>query len=232
MALMNIIVGRGSSLAIRQRNSPLKFLLSPLRSFSSSIANTNKDDQSLIRVIQSEIKCSQDSDDHNRVDEIPQGFPFKIEDNPGKQTIVLKRDYSGETIKVNVHMPSLVTGEKGQYDDDDDDSEKAEQASIPLLVTVSKNSGHSLEFGVTAFPDEVAIDSMSVKESDSSEDKIPYEGPDFTALDENLQKSFHKYLEIRGVKPMTTNFLYEYMINKDSREYLMWLKKLKNFVER
>ena len=50
-------------------------------------------------------------------------------------------------------------------------------------------------------------------------------------LDENLQKSFHKYLEIRGIKPSTTNFLHEYMINKDSREYLGWLKKLKKFVE-
>ena len=50
-------------------------------------------------------------------------------------------------------------------------------------------------------------------------------------LDENLQKAFHKYLEIRGIKPSTTNYLHEYMINKDSREYLRWLKNLKEFVE-
>lgn len=50
-------------------------------------------------------------------------------------------------------------------------------------------------------------------------------------LDENLQKSFHKYLEIRGIKPSTTNFLHEYMINKDTREYKNWLKKLKQFVQ-
>lgn len=53
----------------------------------------------------------------------------------------------------------------------------------------------------------------------------------FRDLDENLQKAFHKYLEIRGIKPSTTNFLHEYMINKDSREYLVWLKNLKKFVE-
>lgn len=50
-------------------------------------------------------------------------------------------------------------------------------------------------------------------------------------LDENLKKAFHKYLEIRGIKPSTTNFLFEYMLNKDSCEYLIWLKKLKDFVE-
>lgn len=50
-------------------------------------------------------------------------------------------------------------------------------------------------------------------------------------LDENLQKAFHKYLEVRGVKPSTTNFLLEYMINKDNKEYFQWLKNLKNFIE-
>lgn len=53
----------------------------------------------------------------------------------------------------------------------------------------------------------------------------------FSDLDENLQKAFYKYLEIRGISPMTTNFLHEYMINKDSREYLWWLKNLKQFIQ-
>lgn len=50
-------------------------------------------------------------------------------------------------------------------------------------------------------------------------------------LDENLQKAFHKYLEIRGIKPSTTNFLHGYMVDKDGREYLTWLKNLQKFVE-
>jgi complement component 1 Q subcomponent-binding protein len=50
-------------------------------------------------------------------------------------------------------------------------------------------------------------------------------------LDENLKKGFHKYLEIRGIKASTTNFLHEYMISKDSREYMGWLSNLKQFIE-
>ena len=50
-------------------------------------------------------------------------------------------------------------------------------------------------------------------------------------LDENLQNAFHKHLEIRGIKPSTTNVLFDYMANKDNKEYLLWLKNLKNFVE-
>ena len=50
-------------------------------------------------------------------------------------------------------------------------------------------------------------------------------------LDEDLQKAFRRYLNIRGIKPSTINFLHEYMINKNSKEELIWMKKLKKFVE-
>ncbi|XP_052184559.1 uncharacterized protein At2g39795, mitochondrial-like [Diospyros lotus] len=195
--------------------------------FYSATSKRPGSDEALLRVIKSEIECTEESNDHEQVEEFPDGFPFKLNDNPGQQTISLTREYQGETIDVEVHMPDLVTGE----DDDDDDTEKSNQSSIPLVVRVSKRGGPSLEFGCTAFPDEIAIDSLSVKDPEHSEDQIAYEGPDFTDLDENLQKAFHKYLEIRGIKPSTTNFLHEYMINKDNREYLMWLKNLKKFVE-
>ena len=50
-------------------------------------------------------------------------------------------------------------------------------------------------------------------------------------LDEDLQKAFRRYLNIRGIKPSTINFLHEYMISKNSKEELIWMKKLKKFVE-
>ena len=50
-------------------------------------------------------------------------------------------------------------------------------------------------------------------------------------LDEDLQKAFNRYLKIRGIKPSTINFLHEYMINKNSKEELIWMKKLKKFIE-
>ncbi|XP_010256793.1 PREDICTED: uncharacterized protein At2g39795, mitochondrial-like [Nelumbo nucifera] len=205
----------------------------PALNFSSA-AKRPSSDENLLRVIEDEIECAEQSDDHNRVEEIPDGFPFKIEDNPGEQTISLRREYQGEVISVEVHMPDLVTGEDedDEDEDNDDDSERGTQSSIPLVVSVSKGSGPYLEFGCTAYPDEISIDSLSVKEPETSEDHIPFDGPDFSDLDENLQKAFHKYLEIRGVKPSTTNFLHEYMINKDSKEYLMWLKNLKKFIEK
>ncbi|KAJ7961374.1 Mitochondrial glycoprotein [Quillaja saponaria] len=172
-----------------------------------------------------------ESDDHKSVEETPDDFPFEIEDNVGGRTVLLKRQYQDETIRVEVDIPNVAAGE----DDDEDEAEDEEnrsESSIPLVVSVSKENGLCLEFGVTAFPDEISIDSLSVKQLGASEDQLAYEGPEFNDLDENLQKAFHKYLEIRGIKPSTTNFLHEYMLNKDSREYLMWLKNLKSFIEK
>lgn len=54
----------------------------------------------------------------------------------------------------------------------------------------------------------------------------------YSDLDENLQKAFHKFLEIRGINPRITNFLQEYMFSKDNKEYVEWLKNLKYFIEK
>ncbi|KAF8662877.1 hypothetical protein HU200_055458 [Digitaria exilis] len=215
--------------------------------FSSAPATKPSSDAELLSVIESEIKYAEDCDDHDRVEEIPDNFPFKISDEKGMNAITLRRTYHGEQIEVVAHMPSLVTGDEPDHDRDDkdegegkeeddgeeDEGEKPPQSSVPLTVTITKGDGPILEFTCTAYPDEVIIDSLSVTHpsEDCEKDIIAYEGPDFNDLDENLQRAFHKYLELRGISPLTTNFLHEYMINKDSREYLLWLRKLKDFFQ-
>ncbi|CAH2058694.1 unnamed protein product [Thlaspi arvense] len=190
-------------------------------------------EQTLLRLINSEINSARDIDDRDLDEEsAPGSFPFKIEDNPGKQTVTLTRDYKGEHVKVVVSMPSLDADDNEDDDEDDDDDGRSNESSIPLDVTVTKKSGLSLEFSCVAFPDEIAIDALSVNHpGDYLEDKLANEGPDFEDLDENLKKAFYKYLEIRGVKASTTNFLHEYMVRKSKREYLLWLKNVQKFME-
>ena len=68
-----------------------------------------------------------------------------------------------------------------EEDEDENDQESHAESSIPLVVSVSKSKGNGLclEFGVTAFPDEISIDSLSIKQLDDSEDQLAYEGPEF-----------------------------------------------------
>ncbi|GMY08434.1 Mitochondrial glycoprotein [Fagus crenata] len=182
----------------------------------SSASKRPSSDQTLLRVIESEIQCLQETDDHDRVEKFPSDFPFEIEDNPGLQTLTLKRTYQGEEIEVEVHMP---------------DHEKASQSCLPLVVSVSMKGAPSLEFSCISYPDQIEIESLAVKHPESSEDEIAYKGPNFLDLDEDLQKAFNRYLKMRGIKPSTINFLHEYMINKNSKEELIWMKKLKKFIE-
>ncbi|KAL1207979.1 hypothetical protein V5N11_034272 [Cardamine amara subsp. amara] len=195
-------------------------------------------DQTLVQVIDSELNHAFVVEDHDVEEETTASsdFPFKIEDNTGHRTVTLTREYNGEHIKVEVSMPGLAMDENEDDMDDNEDgderNEKVNESSIPLVVTVTKKSGLSLEFSCTAFPDEIVIDGLSVNPPEnSSEEQLAYDGPDFQELDENMRKSFHKFLETRGIKAGATDFLYEYMMKKDSREYLLWLNKLKTFVQ-
>lgn len=83
-------------------------------------------------------------------------------------------------------MPN-ITGEEDNNDnkDNDDDNEVDEdenpsESSMSLVVRLTKSSGLVLEFGCTAYPDEISIDTLSVKDPDNVEDPLAYEGPDFS----------------------------------------------------
>ena len=197
----------------------------------ASAAPKSKIEENLLRVLDSEIKCALESDPPTE-DVVPEGtIPFTVEDTPGEQSVYLRRKYGNEDIKIEVMAMDMgSSGEDG--DDDDDENEQGSRPHVSLTVTVSKGEGPSLEFNCSAYPDEVTIDVMAVKEKEPSADHIAYEGPSFQDLDENLQKSFHKFLEVRGIKGSLSNFLAEYMMNKDNKEYIRWLKNVKSFIEK
>lgn len=105
--------------------------------------------------------------------------------------IVLRRRYGNEEIEVVVSMPSIVNGEnddgdeeKEKEEDDDDDGEGEEgegmgQFCMPLTVNIEKG-GRCLEFGCTAYLDEIEIDSMLLRDDRVYEGEMAaYEGPPF-----------------------------------------------------
>lgn len=82
-------------------------------------------------------------------------------------------------------MPTIAAGEDNndKVNDDDNDIDEDEnhnESSMSLVVRLSKSSGLVLEFGCTAYPDEISIDTLSVKDPDNVEDPLAYEGPDFS----------------------------------------------------
>lgn len=76
-------------------------------------------------------------------------------------------------------MPNIIS-EEDNNSDDDIDEENPSESNMSLVVRLGKSSGLVLEFGCTAYPDEISIDTLSVKDPDNVEDPLAYEGPDFS----------------------------------------------------
>ncbi|KAL1200563.1 hypothetical protein V5N11_032963 [Cardamine amara subsp. amara] len=205
--------------------------------FSTESAITKRTaDENLVSVIESEIECAVAEEaphDNNICEDKPEGFPFEIIDTPGERSILLKREFEDETIQVEIDSSPFDDENEEEPNDEAEDQEEDNSFKLPMVVSVSKGDDVCLEFGISAYADEIVIDSLSIKPTtQGSENELAYEGPDFNDLDENLQKAFHRYLEIRGIKPTFISFLGAVLANKDSREYLQWLKDVKSFVEK
>ncbi|KAM0871545.1 hypothetical protein ACQ4PT_039317 [Festuca glaucescens] len=168
----------------------------------------------------------------------PDDFPFEIVDEEGMSVVILKKDYKDEKIEVIVSMPNMDAEREFDEDDDedaakddDDEDDGAEDSSLSMKVVVSKGTGPKLEFTCTAFREEITIDEMLIAEKEESDaEKFPFEGPEFTELPPNVQKGLFKFLELRGVTLKTTNFMHDYMVTKQTKEYVRWMTKLKDLV--
>lgn len=78
---------------------------------------------------------------------------------------------------MGVDIPNIASSE-----DNEEEEEDNEDTGIPMVVIVSKGNGQELEFGLTAFADEVCIDSLSMKQPEHSSEgskQNAYEGPNF-----------------------------------------------------
>ncbi|XP_061977187.1 uncharacterized protein At2g39795, mitochondrial-like [Populus nigra] len=127
-------------ISVENRTTLRNFL--PFSHFSTEVAAQKPNaDENLIRVLETEIDCTEQPQDGEN---IPNEFPFKLGDNPGGRTISLNRKLQDETIKMEADMPNVSN--------DVDDANG----------NVSTTKG-SMESGITAFRDEIRIDSLSIK---------------------------------------------------------------------
>jgi complement component 1 Q subcomponent-binding protein, mitochondrial len=58
-----------------------------------------------------------------------------------------------------------------------------------------------------------------------------YAGPPFGNLDEDLQMLLENYLQDRGIDVKLARFVPEYIDFKEQKEYMRWLKNLREFLE-
>ncbi|KAI3840404.1 hypothetical protein MKX03_037816 [Papaver bracteatum] len=200
---------------------------------------SNSED-TLLSVVESEINCY--GDKFHEFVEAPREFPFKIVDNTGKEFIRLTREFQGEEIKVTVYGPYQPMDPRDSWwyqeeESEEDQSEEEEKSDPPeyvrMSISISKKSGLTLELNVTAdAADGIEIyGKLRLKNPNASRHHPPTKNLiSCKDLNEELQKAFHTYLEVRWFKPIIVKFLCDYMVQRKDTKHTKWLKYLKNFI--
>ncbi|KAI5004580.1 hypothetical protein ZWY2020_031823 [Hordeum vulgare] len=205
--------------------------LDSLRAATESLSRATFEDQ-LLHGIDSAIKSSQPPLIAEMEDTVG-CFPFQVSENryfvgyDFKRYITLSRTFEDEEIEVVTKTDCLDKHGKSVRRRDS-------RPSLTFDIIVSKSNGYKLKFTCVAYPDDITIHSMNMtpspNEEELLEDMSKYDG--FNKLDENLQKSFHEYLELRGITPGTMNLFREYISSNGPRKQHFWLNKLSDFVKK
>ncbi|KAG8384664.1 hypothetical protein BUALT_Bualt04G0141500 [Buddleja alternifolia] len=179
-------------------------------------------ESNMIRILRNEIKYQIDyAPPHEPVTEFDR---FSVEDRPGEQWITLRgKSGDDESIKIEATMfdGSVIAPEAG---------EDNLQLHISVLVDIWKGEGSdSMEFVCSAWPDSLEIQKVYVFRREESPVQ-PYMGPDIKNLNTKLRSGFYEFLKTRGVDDGLSEFLHEYMMNKDRIELIKWLRKVQSCI--
>ncbi|KAG2333076.1 hypothetical protein Bca4012_017261 [Brassica carinata] len=161
-------------------------------------------DENLVSVLESKIESTV-VNEAPEDDELPEWFPFRFVDAVRDRVVYLVREFEDETIYVRIELAP-------------NDPQTQVLNGIPMFITVTKqDDGPSLQFVAKAYVDEIVIDVVYFLS--------------IHIIIMSMRFAFHRFLEIRGIKPTITEFVADYMANKDDRERLQWLNDIKSFVD-
>eukprot|EP00899_Mesostigma_viride_P007079 jgi/Mesvir1/16372/Mv18119-RA.1 len=172
--------------------------------------------------------------------------PFKLVSQPGDCQMVLTRTFNQEEISINFSandeddfFSSLPDdngeGEEGEAGEDADALEPP-PPQANFTVHINKPSmPDTLTFecttdGSTVEVHKVTLDTQLNEESESMP-AIPYDGPNYTMLDDILKEEFHGFLVARGINEELGRYIMDAREDKEQTEYMGWLKRVHAFVK-
>eukprot|EP00890_Picochlorum_soloecismus_P002961 jgi/Picsp_1/3666/NSC_06503-R1_protein len=154
--------------------------------------------------------------------------PFTLTESKGDTLMTLTRSYGTETLSVDV----MVNDQPDEEPFENEEGEMDVDVSVEFVVTCSKGKGQDLVFECKSDGSYLDIIHVALEEEGDDEDidDAFYTGPDFEELDESLQDSFLSFLEERGITAELGEWLMHLVHDKEQREYMYWLEKVKHFV--
>ncbi|KAM6602344.1 hypothetical protein CsatA_021953 [Cannabis sativa] len=178
---LHSISSTSSSSSSSSKTMPLlQFLLNPQRSLQfrrAYISEMRKSalDGNLQRLLRNEIQYELEASPPDQP--VTKFDSFTIDNRPGEQWVSLKRKFEDEDIKIEATMfDGVVTSsETGAPVVAKDDVE----FHISTIVNIpEEGSGHLVEVVCSAWPEEIEIDSVSIRKQENVPAK-PYPGPVF-----------------------------------------------------
>ncbi|KAI0123727.1 mitochondrial glycoprotein [Xylariales sp. AK1849] len=124
-----------------------------------------------------------------------------------------------------------------------DGEEGDSEAAVPcrMNVVVEKDGRGALNIEALAQEGQIMVENFyyykdaKLAHSETAEiahqAQDAYPGPPFASLDEDLQILVERYLEERGVTQALAVFVPDYLDTKEQKEYQIWLKQVKTFID-
>jgi complement component 1 Q subcomponent-binding protein len=147
-------------------------------------------------------------------------------------------ELEGEEVKIEKENKEETEAVKEQVEEEGDDDESFPVRALvriekkgkgDLLLSTIAQDGYLHIQGVRYFKEGQAdLEDLSKDIGEQRQDL--YMGPVFDELDEDLQVTFSKYLEERGIDTALATFLPDYIDYKEQKEYVNWLKDVNDFV--
>ncbi|KAF1798165.1 mitochondrial glyco protein [Mucor lusitanicus] len=172
---------------------------------------------------------------------------FQIEDKVGHDKVTLTRTFGNEKISVIFSISDINNTKEATAGEEEVTAIKdqdLDDVSFPVRATViiEKQDKGSLVLNTVAQDGYLHIDAVryfkqgQIQPQDMTTVDIGeqrqdlYMGPVFDELDEQIQTTFSRYLEERGIDTALATFLPDYVDYKEQKEYVNWLKDVNDFV--
>jgi complement component 1 Q subcomponent-binding protein len=160
---------------------------------------------------------------------------FQIKDEKGCSVVTLTRKHKTENITVSFNCQDVADDYEMNEDQEDQEQEEEEdepQMGVNFEVTVEKPEGKLVAqcVGGTRGLTIRAIQHLGT--GGSFPDNEAYGGPDFQALDEELQTEFFQWFDERKIDDDLSAFIHAYAQSKELNEYAHWLKKVNEFASK
>lgn len=183
---------------------------------------------------------------------------FQLVDEPGKAEVRLvgKGVSPSEKVTITFNILDDITGEDddeywndeeedegegesakpstpadSEVDDEDDDDEAMDEPAFEFTASIKKG-GEELVFDCEARSEVTIRRVLLVPSGGSVDDYSSYMGPVFDELEPDMQTAFHDYLEARGINDDLSSFICMYSDAKEQKEFVSWMKGVRNFLDK